>query len=223
MTFAQAAALPLTSITAWDLLFDRLGVVPGKRLDAGALLIVGAAGGVGSMLIQFARRLTGLRVIATASRAESRDWCLTLGAHQVVDHRSMVEELAAIGEAPITHIAALNQTDQHWTAIAEIIAPGGKVGVITNHVSLDATPLRPKSASLHWEDIVTRPHFGGADMIAHHLILEEVSSLTDTGVLRSTAKIGLGPLTPASLREAHSLVESGRMLGKVVLEGLEAN
>ncbi|RWP77350.1 zinc-binding alcohol dehydrogenase family protein [Mesorhizobium sp.] len=221
LTFMQAAALPLTSLTAWELLFDRLDVTPGRLHDGGTLLIIGGAGGVGSMLIQLARRLTGLTVIATASRPESREWCLSLGAHHVIDHsRSMIEELAATGASAITHIAALNQTEQHWAAIAAIIAPYGKVGVITNHAILDATPLRSKSASLHWEDVVTRPHSGGADMVAHHRILEEVSALADSGVLRSTVTTDLGKLTPSSLLEAHRLVEGGRMLGKVVLEGL---
>jgi len=221
LTFAEAVALPLTSLTAWELLFERLNVRPGKSLDTGALLIVGGAGGVGSMLIQFARRLTGLRVIATASRPESRDWCLSLGAHTVIDHsKTMAEELRAIQAPPITHIAALNETDRHWPAIAEIITAGGKIGVITNHDSLDATPLRAKSASLHWEDVVTRMAFGTpADLIAHHRILEEVSSLADAGVIRSTATKMLRPFSAASLREAHVLVESGRMLGKVVIEG----
>ncbi len=221
LSFAQAAALPLTSLTAWELLFHRLGVGLGKQHDAGGLLIIGGAGGVGSMLIQLARRLSGLTVIATASRPESRDWCLSLGAHHVIDHsQSMTDELARINAPDITYIAALNQTDLHWTAITKIIAPGGKIGVITNHASLDAAPLRPKSASLHWEDVVTRQHFGGADMIAHHKILDEISSLAEAGVLRSTATTELGPLTPTSLREAHALVESGRMLGKVVLDRL---
>jgi zinc-binding alcohol dehydrogenase family protein len=220
LTFAQAAALPLTSLTAWELLFDRLGVQPGKPLNAGALLILGAAGGVGSMLIQFARRLTGLTVIATASRPESRNWCLSLGAHHVIDHsKFMVDELRAIGSPPITHIAALNGTDRHWPTMAEIIAPAGKIGVITNHDSLNVTPLRSKSASLHWEDVVTRTSFGALDMSAHHRILEEVASLANAGVVRSTATKELHPLNAANLRQAHALVESGRMLGKVVLEG----
>ncbi|MCK1441492.1 MULTISPECIES: zinc-binding alcohol dehydrogenase family protein [unclassified Bradyrhizobium] len=219
LTFAKAAALPLTSLTAWELLFERLNVRPGKSFDAGAILIVGGAGGVGSMLIQFVRRLTGLRVIATASRPESRDWSLSLGAHAVIDHsKSMADELRAIQAPTITHIAALNETDRHWPAITEIIAPGGKVGVITNHDSLDVTPLRAKSASLHWEDVVTRTAFGApADLISHHRILEEVSSLADAGVIRSTATKELRPISAASLAEAHALVESGRMLGKVVI------
>jgi NADPH:quinone reductase-like Zn-dependent oxidoreductase len=203
------------------LLFDGFGVAPGKRYDAGALVVVGGAGGVGSMLIQLARRLTALTVIATASRPESRDWCMTLGAHHVIDHsRSLIDELAAIGSPTVTHVAALNHTEAHWTSIAAIIAPRGRIGVITNHTCLDATPLRSKSASLHWEDVVTRTHFGGPNMIAHHRILEEVSALVDAGVLHSTVTTVLGALTPTALLDAHRLVESGRMLGKAALGAL---
>jgi zinc-binding alcohol dehydrogenase family protein len=218
LSFTQAAALPLTSITAWELLFDRLGVMPGKQHDAGALLILGAAGGVGSMLIQLARRLTGLTIIATASRPESRDWCLALGAHHVIDHSgSLKEGLYAIGTPPITHIAALNQTNKHWAALADIIAPEGKIGVITNHATLDAAPLRSKSASLHWEDVTTKPSIGHDRMITHHRILEEIAWLADAGALRSPIGMELEPLSPTTLAEAHALVESSRMIGKAVL------
>ncbi|SNB79908.1 zinc-binding alcohol dehydrogenase family protein [Arboricoccus pini] len=224
LTFTQAAALPLTALTAWELLFDRLGVVPGKLSNSGALLIIGGAGGVGSMLIQLARRLTGLEVIATASRNESHDWCLKLGAHHVIDHsKSMTEELAAMNAPPITHIAALNQTAQHWDAICAIIAPQGKLGIITDHDTLDASPLKAKSASLHWEMVFTRPVFATPDMIAQHKILNEVASLVDVGLLRTTVSRELGSLDAASLREAHLLVESGRALGKIVLPGISAN
>jgi zinc-binding alcohol dehydrogenase family protein len=209
-----------TSLTAWELLFDRLGVIPGKLSNAGALLIIGGAGGVGSMLLQLARRLTGLEVIATASRRESRDWCLRLGAHHVIDHsRSMTEELAAMNAPPITYIAALNQTARHWDPISAIIAPQGKVGVITDHNTLDS-PLKAKSASLHWEMVFTRPMFATPDMIAQHKILNEVASLVDAGLLRTTVSKELRPLDAASLREAHALVEGGRVLGKIVLPGI---
>ncbi|UFW46487.1 MULTISPECIES: zinc-binding alcohol dehydrogenase family protein [Bradyrhizobium] len=221
LSFAEAAAMPLTSVTAWELLFDALRVAPGKHCDRGSILILGGAGGVGSMLIQLARRLTALNVIASASRPESRDWCRSLGAHHVIDHsRSIVDELAALGNPTIAHVAALNQTDLHWTEIAAIISPRGKVGVITDHDVLDATPLRLKSASLHWENVVTGPFFGGPHIVSHHRILEEISALVDDGVLRSTMTKNLGLQTPSSLVEAHRLVESGRMIGKVVLTEL---
>ncbi len=218
LSFAKAAALPLTAITAWELLFDRLGVAPGKLADGGSLLVIGGAGGVGSVLIQLARRLTSLTIIATASRPESRDWCLGLGAHAVIDHSGdMAQELRAILAPPITHIAALNETARHWPAIAQIIAPYGKVALITNHDSLDAAPLRAKSVSLHWQDVVTQMAFGDPSRLAHHKILREVAALVDAGVVVSTATQILSPLSAASLLEAHALVEGGRMLGKVVV------
>jgi zinc-binding alcohol dehydrogenase family protein len=216
--FVESAALPLTAITAWELLFERLAVSRGTRLENGVLLVIGGAGGVGSMLIQLARALTGLTIIATASRPESREWCLSLGAHHVIDHtRDLRDEITAIGPLPITHVAALSQTDRHWSAIAEIIAPYGKIGVITNHTALDAVPLRAKSVSLHWEDIVTRLTCGGESLAGHRTILNEVALLVDAGVLRSTLAMEVAPLSPGTLAEAHGLVESGRMVGKVVL------
>lgn len=221
LSFAEAAAMPLASLTAWELLFDALRVAPGKHCDQGSILILGGAGGVGSMLIQLARRMTALNVIASASRPESREWCRSLGAHHVIDHsQSIADELAAIGNPTITHVAALNRTDQHWAGIAAIISPRGKVGVITDHDFLDAAPLRLKSASLHWENVVTCPFFNGPDIIAHHRILEEISGLADAGVLRSTMTKNLGVQTPHSLTEAHRLVETGRVIGKVVLTEL---
>lgn len=218
LSFAEAAAVPLTAITAWELLFERLAVGQPPGHESGTLLIIGGAGGVGSMLIQLARALTGFTVIATASRPESREWCLSLGAHHVIDHtQDLREQIETLGVLTVTHIAALNQTDRHWSAIAEIIAPYGKVGVITNHTALDAVPLRAKSASLHWEDIVTRFAGGGRGLVGHHTILNEVSTLIDAGVLRSTLTIEMASLSPATLAKAHALVESGRMVGKVVL------
>jgi len=156
LSFAQSAALPLTSITAWELLFDRLGVAPGKSVDPRTLLIVGGAGGVGSILIQLARRLTGLTVIATASRPESRKWCLDLGAHHVVDHsKPMKDQIAALKVPPVALIAALTNTDQHFPALADIIAPQGKLGLIDDPASLNVNLLKGKAASLHWESMFT--------------------------------------------------------------------
>lgn len=132
LSFAQAAALPLTSITAWELLFDRFGVAPGKTPDGRALLIIGGAGGVGSMMIQLARRLTALIVIATASRPETREWCLKLGAHHVIDHsKPLPAQLKAIGHANVALVASLTGTDQHYPSVPEIIAPQGKFGLMT--------------------------------------------------------------------------------------------
>jgi len=219
LNFIAAAALPLTSLTAWELLFDRLAVEHSK-ISGGTLLVIGGAGGVGSILIQIARQLTGLTVIATASRHESQDWCRSLGAHHVIDHtHSLSAELAGIGAPPITYIAALNETDRHWREIAEIVAPEGKVGVITDHETLDATPLKTKSASLHWEMVFTRSYFMTASMVRQHEILNEISSLIDAGSLKSTLTQELHPISIETLTEAHRLVETGRMQGKVALQG----
>jgi len=220
LSFAQAAALPLTSITAWELLFDRLGVAPGKSVDPRTLLIVGGAGGVGSILIQLARRLTGLTVVATASRPESTKWCLELGAHHVVDHsKPMKEQIAALKVPPVALIAALTNTDQHFAALADIIAPQGKLGLIDDPASLNVNLLKGKAASLHWESMFTRSSFQTPDMIAQHNLLDDVASLIDNGVLRTTLDKVLGTINAANLKQAHALLEGGRSTGKLVLEG----
>ena len=220
LNFTQAAAMPLTTITAWELLFDRLEVRPGKAPDPRALLVIGGAGGVGSMLIQLASRLTGLTVIATASRPETREWCLKLGAHHVVDHsKSLADELKAIGHPQVALIAGLTGTEQHYPAIVEIIAPQGKFALIDDPASLDATKLKGKSASLHWEAMFTRSTFGTPDMVAQHKLLDEVAALVDAGVIVTTLAQELTPINAANLRKAHALVESGRSRGKVVVAG----
>jgi NADPH2:quinone reductase len=220
LTFPQAAALPLTSITAWELLFDRLGVRLGKPVDAGNILITGAAGGVGSMLIQLARRLTGLTIIATASRRETRQWCLDLGAHHVIDHtKPMPDQLRALGIPAVEFIASLNATDTHYAALTEIIAPQGRFGLIDDPKTLDAKPLKRKSASLHWEYMFARSFFTTPDIAAQHTLLNEVAQLIDAGVLRSTAAHELGIINAENLKKAHALIESGRSHGKVILAG----
>ncbi len=220
LSFAQSAALPLTSITAWELLFDRLGVAPGKSADPRTLLIVGGAGGVGSILIQLARRLTRLTVVATASRPESRKWCLDLGAHHVIDHsKPMKEQIDALKVPPVALIAALTNTDQHFAALADIIAPQGKLGLIDDPTSLNVNLLKGKAASLHWESMFTRSSFQTDDMIAQHNLLDDVANLIDNGVLRTTLDKVLGKINAANLKQAHALLEGGRSTGKLVLEG----
>jgi zinc-binding alcohol dehydrogenase family protein len=220
LPFAQSAALPLTSITAWELLFDRLGVPPGKSVDPRTLLIIGGAGGVGSILIQLARRLTGLTVIATASRPESRKWCLDLGAHHVINHsKSMKDQIAALKVPPVTLIAALTNTEQHFAALADIVAPQGKIGLIDDPASLNVNLLKGKAVSLHWESMFTRSSFQTDDMIAQHNLLDDVASLIDNGVLRTTLDKVLGKISAANLKQAHALLEEGRSTGKLVLEG----
>ncbi|MBB6487098.1 zinc-binding alcohol dehydrogenase family protein [Rhizobium lusitanum] len=218
LSFAEAAALPLTSLTAWQLLFDRLQVPIGKTFTSDSLLIVGGAGGVGSVLIQLARRLTGLTVIATASRPESRDWCTRMGAHHVIDHsRPLRQQIDALAVSPVTLIASLTHTEKHLPELVKIVAPHGKIGVIDDHDYLDAVPLKAKSISLHWEMVFTRPLFETADLIGQHRILNEVASLVDAGVLRTTMTRCLSPFSAQSLGEGHRLVESGTSLGKVVM------
>jgi NADPH:quinone reductase len=220
LSFAEAAALPLTTITAWELLFDRFGVQPGKPANAGTLLIVGGAGGVGSILIQLARKLTGLTVIATASRPETRQWCLNLGAHHVIDHaQPFREQLSAIGIAEIELIASLTATDTHYPALVEVLAPQGKFGLIDDPKSLDAKLLKRKAASLHWEYMFARSFFATPDILAQHKLLNEVAELIDAGVVRTTMEETLGRINASNLKKAHARVESGRSQGKLVLEG----
>lgn len=220
LDFAQAAAMPLTSLTAWEMLFDRFGVKPGKPVDAGSLLVIGGAGGVGSMMIQLARKLTGLTVIATASRPETRGWCLDLGAHFVIDHtKPFAEQLKAIEIAEVEYIASLTGTEHHYPGYVEVLAPQGHVGVIDDPKSLDAKPLKRKSGALHWELMFTRSIFTTRDIEAQHRILNEVSALVDEGILRTTIAHTFGTINAANLRKAHEMLESGKSYGKIVLTG----
>jgi zinc-binding alcohol dehydrogenase family protein len=220
LSFTQAAALPLTSITAWELLFDRLGVLPGKSVDPRTLLIVGGAGGVGSILIQLARRLTGLTVVATASRPESVQWCLDLGAHAVIDHaRPMKEQIEKLKLPPVALIASLTATDQHYKALADLIAPQGKFGLIDDPPEFNVAVFKGKAVSIHWESMFTRSSFQTADMIGQHHLLNDVADLIDKGVLRTTLDQTFGAINAANLKRAHALIESGKSRGKIVLEG----
>src|SRR5512140_309051 len=220
LSFAQAAALPLTSITAWELLFDRLGAVPGKSLDPRALLIIGGAGGVGSILIQLARRLTGLTVVATASRPESQKWCLDLGAHAVIDHaRPMKDQIDKLKLPPVALVASLTNTDQHYKAIADFMAPQGKFGLIDDPAEFTMSAFKGKAISVHWESMFTRSSFQTPDMIAQHNLLNDVADLLDKGVLRTTLDQTFGTINAANLKRAHALLVSGKSRGKIVLEG----
>ncbi|UFX48408.1 zinc-binding alcohol dehydrogenase family protein [Bradyrhizobium sp. 41S5] len=220
LSFAQAAALPLTSITAWELLFDRLGAVPGKSLDPRTLLITGGAGGVGSILIQLARRLTGLTVIATATRPESQKWCLDLGAHAVIDHsQPMKEQIEQLKLPPVGLVASLTFTDQHYKSIADFIAPQGKFGLIDDPAEFNVAVFKGKAVSVHWESMFTRSSFQTPDMIAQHHLLNDVADLIDKGALRTTLDQTFGTINAANLKRAHALLESGKSRGKIVLEG----
>jgi NADPH2:quinone reductase len=224
LDWAQAAALPLTAITAWEALFDRLDVrkpVPGSN----AILIIGGAGGVASIAIQLARHLTGLTVIATASRPETATWVRDHGAHHVVDHaKPLAEQIEALGlpgGAP-GFVFSTTQTDRHLAEIATLIAPQGRFGLIDDPATLDVVPFKRKAVSVHWELMFTRSMFQTADMAAQGVLLNEVSRLVDAGGLRTTLGENFGPINAANLKRAHALIESGRARGKVVLEGFAA-
>lgn len=220
LSHEQAAALPLTSITAWELLFERLGVPYGRKRAAGALLVINGAGGVGSILIQLARRLTGLTVIATASRPETIDWVKEMGAHHVIDHRQPLDEaLKSTGIAQVEYVASLTGTGQHLPAIIKLIAPQGHMALIDDPQSMDIMPFKAKSVSISWESMFTRAVFGTPDMLEQHRLLNEVADLVDAGLLRTTLREASGPINAANLRRLHQLAESGTAIGKNVLAG----
>ncbi|HTJ98929.1 MAG TPA: zinc-binding alcohol dehydrogenase family protein [Bordetella sp.] len=220
LTAAQAAALPLTALTAWELLFDRLGIPYGRKIAHDAILIVGGAGGVGSILTQLARRLTGLTVIATASRPETADWCTKMGAHHVIDHhRPLNDGLRELGISDVRYVAGLAATDTHQKAIVECLAPQGSLAMIDDPKTFDIVPFKRKCLSIHWELMFTRSLYCTRDMGEQQRILSEVSALVDSGVLRTTLREDCGAINAANLRRAHAMVESGRGIGKVVLSG----
>lgn len=220
LDFDAAAALPLTSITAWEMLFERLQISQDKTANSGTLLIVGAAGGVGSIMLQLARQLTNWTIIATASRQETRQWVLDLGAHHVIDHRQpLSQELQRIGIDQVDCVASLTHTDLHLPEIVACLAPQGKLALIDDPEALDVKLLKTKSISLHWELMFTRSMFETADMIEQHKLLDRVAQLIDDGVLRSTVTERFGAINAANLRRAHALLESGKARGKIVLSG----
>ncbi|AGW94306.1 MULTISPECIES: zinc-binding alcohol dehydrogenase family protein [Cupriavidus] len=221
LDFANAAALPLTAITAWEALFDRLGISPKGDHAGRSVLIIGGAGGVGSIGIQLAKVLAGLTVIATASRPESQEWCRKLGADHTVDHRGdLPAQLKALGFAGVDYILCFNDTDGHFPAMAELVAPQGKIcTIVENARPLPVELLKSKSATFVWEFMFTRAMFGTPDMIAQHRLLNEVARLVDAGRLQTTLGENLGRISAENLRRAHAMLEGGRTIGKLVLEG----
>lgn len=220
LSFAEAAALPLTSLTAWEMLFDRLEIPLTKEAGNDTLLIIGAGGGVGSIMVQLARHMTGLFVIGTASRPETQDWVRQLGAHAVIDHsRNLADELKRINAPQPRYIVSLTHTDQHFEQIAEAIAPQGKFGLIDDPEPIDVRLLKRKSVSLHWELMYTRSLFATPDMQAQHAILSEMAGLVDAGLIRTTVGEHFGAINAVNLKRAHTLLESGKARGKIVLEG----
>lgn len=224
LTDAEAAALPLTTITAWEMLFDRLQIPKGAVGADHVLLIVGASGGVGSMLVQLARQLTGATIIATASRPQSKAWVEQLGAHHVLDHsQSLQAQLASTGLADITDAACVNRTGQHYADIVAMMRPQGRLCLIDDPIEpLEIKLMKQKSLSLHWEFMFTRPLFATADMSAQHELLSEVAKLIDKGSLRSTLGEHYGVINAANLERAHEAMKTEHTIGKVVLEGFDA-
>lgn len=220
LDFSAAAALPLTSITAWEMLFHRLHIDIPVVGAANAILIIGGAGGVGSIAVQLARKLTNLTVIATASRPETRQWVEELGAHHVIDHsKPLAAQVEALGLGAPAFVFATTNSDTHRTEIAALIAPQGRFGLIDDPKSYDIMPFKWKSVSIHWEVMFTRSRYDTADIEEQHKLLNRVAELVDAGTLRTTLADDLGPISAANLKKAHALIESGRARGKIVLTG----
>jgi zinc-binding alcohol dehydrogenase family protein len=216
---AEAAALPLTAITAWEMLFDRFDVRKPVRGGGNAILIIGGAGGVGSIAIQLAKKVAGLSVIASASRPETREWAKAMGADAIVDHsRPLAAQVKALGVSP-GFVFSTTETERHFDEIVELIAPQGKLGVISGIGNARADKLSGKSVALCYELMFTRSNVGAPDLIEQHHLLAEVARLVDAGVINTTMTEHFGRVTADNLRKAHALVETGTVRGKVVLEG----
>jgi len=217
VTPGQAASLPLTSITAWEVLFDRLQVPTNE--NSKSLLIIGGAGGVGSVTLQLARKLTGLETIATASRPESADWCKKMGAHEVVNHHDLVADSRKTGREFVDYIAHYNGLDIHWDAMCELIAPQGRISSIAETPDkLDLCALQGKSVGFMWELMFTRSMFGTEDMAQQGKILARVAALVDDGIVQTTETQVLHGFSTDTLKEAHKIVETGAMIGKLVVK-----
>lgn len=222
---SAAAALPLTSITAWELLFTRLGVPLAPTAGQGeTLLVLGGAGGVGSILVQLARQLTGLTVVASASRPQGRAWAEAMGAHHVLDHSQPLQpQLRSLGLPPVSRVASLSHSGEHFPELVELIAPQGALALIDDPApeAINVLALKRKSLSLHWEFMFTRSLFGTADLGEQGRLLARVAELVEQSVLRSTMAEQLGPITAATLQRAHHRLAGGQGCGKVVLAGFD--
>ena len=218
LSYAEAAALPLTSLTAYEMLFDRLEV---SKDDANkSILIIGAAGGVGSIMVQLAKKLTKLKIIATASREETTDWLKELGADTVINHRNKLSEEFEKHSLPAPeYVVSLNATEQHVDEIVKLIKPQGKFGFIDDPKVMNVMPFKGKAVSTHIELMFTRAMFQTEDMIEQHNILNKVSELIDNGTIRTTLGENFGVINAENLRKAHAFLETGNAKGKIVLEG----
>ncbi len=228
LSFAEAAALPLTTITAWEMLFDRLQVPVSDNIktENGAdtndvsVLVIGAAGGVGSILTQLLKSRTTATIIGTASRDESIQWLKDLGADYVINHRNALsDELQKTGITEVDYVVSLNNTEEHYEEIVKCLKPQGKLGLIDDPAALDVLPLKTKSLSLHWEFMFARSMFNTPDMIEQHHLLNAVAKLIDAGEIKTTIAHNLGTITAEHLRSAHQMLENRQAHGKVVLEG----
>ncbi|WP_179985223.1 zinc-binding alcohol dehydrogenase family protein [Alteromonas macleodii] len=217
---SDAAALPLTTITAYELLFDHLALKQQDEQSDEVVLVVGAAGGVGSIMLQLLKTLTGATVIATASRESSKQWVQELGADYVVDHsKPMAEQIKSLKIGEVTHVASLNNTHQYIDTYVEVMKPKGKLALIDDPESLDVAKLKQKSLSLHWEFMFTRSMFETDDMAEQSRLLAHIAGLIDKGKIKTTVGKHLGKINAANLIEAHKTLEEGRAIGKLVLEG----
>jgi zinc-binding alcohol dehydrogenase family protein len=213
LSFAEAAALPLTTLTAWELMFDRMGISKAGTQAGRSLLILGGAGGVGSIAIQLAKNLAKLKVTASASRPESIAWCKSLGADATVDHAKTIE-----GE--FDYVLCFSNSDAYWPQFPRLVKPQGKVGLIVRTVKpVDLAILHDKSIAVCLEGMFTRSTFQTPDMGAQHALLEEAATLVEAGVLKTTLTQNLGRINAENLRRAHKLLEEGHVIGKLVLEG----
>ncbi|MEM9317700.1 MAG: zinc-binding alcohol dehydrogenase family protein [Pseudomonadota bacterium] len=220
LAVAGSAALPLTTLTAYEMLFDRLAVANAVAGGTRTLLVIGGAGGVGSMVIQLARALTDLTVIATASRTETQEWVRDLGAQHVINHaKPLVPQIEALKIGSVDFVYSTTHSDRYAAQVAEIITPQGRYGLIDDPEALDIMPFKSKSISIHWESMFTRSMFGTADMQRQGDILNEVAARIDEGKIKSTAAESFGAINAANLKRAHALLESGKSKGKIVLEG----
>ena len=222
---AEATALPLTAITAWELLFEHLALQQrspdSTEKSNEVLLVIGAAGGVGSILIQLAKAITGATIIATASRESSQAWVKKLGADHVVDHTKPLQpQIEALGIDQVTHIASLNSTEKYFDSYPELLAPFGKIAMIDDPSKpLDVMKLKLKSQSLHIEFMFARSMFKADDMIEQSRLLNRVSDLIDQGYIQTTIGKNLGVINADNLKAAHAELESGKSIGKIVLQG----
>jgi len=218
--YAEAAALPLTAITAWELLFDRLKVLTADPTRDNTLLVIGAGGGVGSILIQLARQLSGWTVIGTASRPQTQTWVRELGAHHVIDHsKPLAEGLKAVGIAQVSAAISITHTDEYLSQIVDLLEAEGQFALIDDPKSLDVLAFKRKSLSVHWESMFTRSTFRTPRLARQGEILRRVAQLVDRGIVRSTVAERFGTISAANLKRAHALLESGASRGKIVLEG----